>query len=47
MGYAINRMRCQVLSVPSILPALNDPDRVASTKLTVQMLLLIPLLLEK
>lgn len=25
MGYAINRIRCQVLSVSSILPALNDP----------------------
>ena len=48
MGYAINRIRCQVLSVSSILPALNDFAALsASTKLTLQVLLLIPLLLEK
>lgn len=47
MGYAINRIRCQVLSVSSILPALNDPNLSASTKLTLQVLPLIPLLLEK
>jgi len=48
MEYAINRIRCQVLSVSSILPALNDFAALsASTKLTLQVLLLIPLLLEK
>jgi len=44
MGYAINRIRCQVLSVSSILPVLSDPGLSASTKLTLQVLLLILLL---